>query len=497
MDRIGSEARMKSFLRLSLGIFIVLAISVSCRSPQGAKIPITTSSPEALKLYQKGIDSYDNLRVNEAQEYFKRALEKDPNFAMAHLNYGMTSNDIKILSVELNKALELIENVSEGERLLILGEQASLSGLSTRQLEYYLELVKLYPQDERAYYLLGNYYYFQQDYNLAIGAYRRATEINPKFAPAYNMLGYSHRQLENFEEAEQAFKRYIAIIPNNPNPYDSYAELLMKKGEFEKSIDVYQKALKVEPHFFPSVIGIATNLNFLERHSEALNILRNYLTEVRTPIEKRQILYAMMVSYLDHNDYSQALEINDSLLHIAKQKEDIGGILLSYQSRGVILFELGRTEEAQHFLQLSQDILQQSDLSPEFKANAQTDILYQFIRIKIARNELTEAKIKAEEFGRQAELKKNRPQIWRYHELLGLIALKENKYDEALGEFRRSNLQDPRILYQMAVAYRAKGEVSQATKFCQKVVNYHDLNSITYSFVRHKAQALLGEMGTN
>lgn len=486
---------MKSFRQLSLGIFTVLAISISCRSPQEAKIPITTSSPEALKLYLKGIDLYDNLRVSEAQEYFKQALKKDPDFAIAHLNYGMTSNDVKILLVELNKALELIENISEGERLLILGAQASLSGLSTSQLEYYLKLVKLYPQDERAHYLLGNHYFFQQDYNLAIGAYRRATEINPKFAPAYNMLGYSHRQLENFEEAEQAFKRYIAIIPNNPNPYDSYAELLMKKGEFEKSINVYQKALKVEPRFIPSVIGIATNLNFLERHSEALTILRNFLTGVRTPIEKRHILYAMMVSYLDHNDYSQALEINDSLLSLAKQNEDVGGILLSYQSRGIILFELGRVDEAQHFLQLSQDIIQQSDLSPEFKANAQTDILYQFVRINIARNEFTEAKIKAEEFGRQAEFKNNRPQIWRYHELLGLIALKEKKFDEALGEFRRSNLQDSHILFQMAVAYHAKGDVSQATKYCQKVINYHDLNSVSYSFVRHKAQALLAEMG--
>ncbi len=85
--------------------------------------------------------------------------------------------------------------------------------------------------------------------------------------------------------------------------------------------------------------------------------------------------------------------------------------------------------------------------------------------------------------------------MWRYHALLGLIALQAKQYDEALGEFRRSDLQDPNILYYTAVAYQAKGDVSQAHKFYQKVINYHALNSVTYSFVRHKAKARLAEMG--
>ena len=49
--------------------------------------------------------------------------------------------------------------------------------------------------------------------------------------------------------AEAAFKKYIELIPNDPNPYDSYAELLLKMGKFDDSIAQYRKALAIDPNF--------------------------------------------------------------------------------------------------------------------------------------------------------------------------------------------------------------------------------------------------------
>src|SRR4030042_2766490 len=337
-------------LNLSKSIFsgiVVLSLIVCfCDSGQEGKIPVTTSSAEPLKLYNKGIDLFDNLRQQEAQEYFKRAVEKDPDFALAHLNYGMPPNDLSIFFDELNRALSLIEKISEGERLTIFGIQAGANGLLMKQREYFQKLVEIYPQDERAHYLLGNYYFFQQDFNLAIGEYRRATEINSKYPPAYNMLGYAHRQLQNFNEAEEAFIKYIRMTPDNPHPYDSYAELLMKKGEFEKSIQNYQKALKIDPYFIPSHIGIATNLNFLERHQEARATLQAFLQNARTLNERRAVLNAMMISYLDESDYPKALTINYTLLAMSIQSSDTGNIAGAYETRGHILQELGHYAEA-------------------------------------------------------------------------------------------------------------------------------------------------------
>ena len=89
----------------------------------------------------------------------------------------------------------------------------------------------------------GGYYFGQQDYVQAIEHHKKATELAPSYSPAYNILGYAYRQAGDYANAEQAFKKYIDLIPNDPNPYDSYAELLLKMGKFEESVLQYRKAL--------------------------------------------------------------------------------------------------------------------------------------------------------------------------------------------------------------------------------------------------------------
>src|SRR4029079_11541120 len=123
------------------------------------------------------------------------------------------------------------------------------------------KLVVAYPRDERAHMLLGAAYFGVQDWNHAIAEYEKSVSINPKFSPPYNQMGYAYRFLEKYPQAEKAFKMYIELIPGDPNPYDSYAELLMRIGRFDESITQYGKALEVDPHFINSHWGIAANYN--------------------------------------------------------------------------------------------------------------------------------------------------------------------------------------------------------------------------------------------
>ena len=51
-------------------------------------------------------------------------------------------------------------------------------------------------------------------------------------------LQYPHEHLE----MTARYRGHIELIPNDPNPYDSYAELLLKLGKFDQSIENYKKA---------------------------------------------------------------------------------------------------------------------------------------------------------------------------------------------------------------------------------------------------------------
>ena len=160
------------------------------------------------------------------------------------------------------------------------------------QEEHLKKLVELYPNDERVHGQLGQFYFGQQQYDLAVEHLKKSTELAPDYSSSYNMLGYSYRNLGNYDEAEKAFKKYIELIPNDPNPYDSYAEMLSKQGRFEESITVqYKKALAINPDFFNCAMGISNDLTLLNRYDEAIKNCNQSFDLAKNDGEKRFALF--------------------------------------------------------------------------------------------------------------------------------------------------------------------------------------------------------------
>ena len=201
-------------------IGLAAALFIGC-SASSDKIPITTNSKEAKDLYLKGLSLADRFRTNESIEYFEKAIDIDSEFAMAYLNLAFVHPTPSEFFPDFNKAVSLKQNVSEGEKLWIEATEAAVNNRQQTQIDILKKLVRLYPKDERAFTNLANSYFGQQDYTNAIKYYLEAMDINPEFSPIYNLLGYSYRFLKNYSEAEVMFKKYIELIPNDPNPYDS------------------------------------------------------------------------------------------------------------------------------------------------------------------------------------------------------------------------------------------------------------------------------------
>ena len=239
------------------------APAASSNGPAGGKIPVTTSSEDARKEFLQGRDMAERLLAQDSIQHYDKALSLDPNFALAELGRANASQSAKEFFDHLKKAVALSARASEGERLLIVANEAGANGEAAKQKEHLDKLVAAHPNDERAHFQLGGYHFGQQDFAKAIEHYRKATELAPNYSPAYNILGYAYRQNGDYANAEQAFKKYIELIPNDPNPYDSYAELLLKMGKYEDSITQYRKALSIDPNFIASRNGIAADLLYM------------------------------------------------------------------------------------------------------------------------------------------------------------------------------------------------------------------------------------------
>jgi tetratricopeptide (TPR) repeat protein len=485
--------KRNTIISLLVLVSVILLSSGSALAGQDNKIPITTTSNKALDDYLKGRDLSEKLRGEDSRQHYEDAVALDPNFAMAYVGLALVESSAKGYFEKFDKAVALLEKVSEGEQQIILGMQAANNGDPMLQRKHFKKLVKLHPQDERAHNYLGNHYFGQQEYDLAIEEYNQAITINPSFSPTYNQLGYSYRFIGNYTQAEKAFKKYINLIPEDPNPYDSYAELLMKMGNYDESIKNYKKALTLDPNFIASHVGIANNLNYKGKHRNARKQLMEMFKVARNDGERRAAYYAMTVSYVDEGNIDKALETMDRQYTLAEKISDAANMSADLNLMGNLLFEKGRYTEAQTKYDKATEVMVKSDLSKQVKNITKRNHLYNTARVAMKTGDFTTATTKATEYQTQVQTINSRLQIMRSHELMGMIALEQNDFNTAITELKQANQQNPYNLYRIALAYDGLGDITNAKEMFTQAAKYNSLNSINYSLIRNKAQTTVAD----
>ncbi|HEY1908470.1 MAG TPA: tetratricopeptide repeat protein, partial [Myxococcaceae bacterium] len=243
-----------------------------------ATLPITTASPEARALYIEGRDLVERLKATEGHLKTDQAVKKDPQFALAWLQWANTSGTAKDFQAGLDKAVANASHATEAEQKFIKAAEAGVRSRPADQERLLGELAKQFPSDARIQAQIGIIAFGRQDYDGAVRALSRAVEIDPKFTLPYNQLGYAYRAQGNNAEAEKTFKKYAELIPDDPNPHDSYAELLMRLGRYDESIAEYKKALQIDPYFLSAYVGITNNQIFAGKGDEARATLKQMMT---------------------------------------------------------------------------------------------------------------------------------------------------------------------------------------------------------------------------
>ena len=376
---------------------------------------MTTSSAEARAEFLKGRDNFEKLLITDSIAHFQKAVSLDPNFAWAELALANSAPTGKEFFEHLNKAVSLADKASNGEKLLILAAEAGANANPAKQKEHLDALVAAYPNDERAHFNLGGYHFGQQEYPQAIEQYRKATELEPGYSTAYNLLGYSYRQAGDFANAEKAFQKYIELIPKDPNPYDSYAELLLKMGRFDDSIVQYRKALEIDSNFVNAHQGIAMDLLYSGKAAEAEAELANITKKARTDGERRTALFALTVVHIDGGKMAKALEDVDKQYALGEKTNDVPAMSAANGLKGNILLETGKPDQARAEYERALKLVEGSSLSPEVKANAALVSHYNLARVAVAKKDFKTAKSEADAFRKGAEAKKNPAQVKNAH----------------------------------------------------------------------------------
>jgi tetratricopeptide (TPR) repeat protein len=463
--------------------------SASASSGNG-KIPITTKSEAARNEFLQGRDLSERLLAQDSLQHFDKAIALDPDFASAELARANASPTAKEFFDHQKKAMSLADKASDGEKLLILMNEAGANGDVVKQKEALDKLIAAYPNDERAQFAMGGYYFGQQEYAQAIEHNKKATELAPNYSPAYNILGYSYRQAGDYASAELAFKKYIELIPNDPNPYDSYAELLLKEGKFDESVAQYRKALSLDPNFNPSRFGISADLTYMGKPGDAEVDLQTMAERARNDGELRTALFGLAVVASDSGKFDKAQQAMDKEYAVAEKKNDVASMAADLQAKGNIASAAQKYDDANRYFDRSFEMVQASSLSQEIKDNSKLLHHFNLAAIAIGKKDYAAAKTHAEEFRQGSEASKNPVQVRQAHELAGRIALAEKNYDKAIAELQQANQQNPSNLCRLGQAYRGKGDSAKAQEYFAQAAGFNSLPQLNYAFIRLKAQEM-------
>jgi eukaryotic-like serine/threonine-protein kinase len=167
----------------------------------------TTSSLDALKAYSLAARAARDKGVSAALPYDLRAIELDPNFAIAYAAVGsdyFTVSELGRASEYYAKAFQLREHASEQEKMFIRASYyESVTGELQKAAQNYQQWIASYPKDVAAHANLGNVYAKQGQYEKAIEPYRESLSLDPDNVAVYENLTNSSLALQRLDEAQQ------------------------------------------------------------------------------------------------------------------------------------------------------------------------------------------------------------------------------------------------------------------------------------------------------
>jgi tetratricopeptide (TPR) repeat protein/predicted Ser/Thr protein kinase len=208
----GKEAVLKALDNAAVMLRAKLGESLS--SVQKYATPVeeaTTPSLEALKAYSLGRKMQAAKGDVPALPFYKRAVELDPNFAVAYRSMSVVYGNLNELgraAENSRQAYQLREKVSERERLAI---EAIYYTYTTGELEKAVQAYELwqqtYPRDYLPYTNLGDIYGILGNWEKALQEASGALRLEPNDENNYLNLGNDYANLNRLDEAETVYKQ--------------------------------------------------------------------------------------------------------------------------------------------------------------------------------------------------------------------------------------------------------------------------------------------------
>lgn len=457
---------------LSLGIcFAIGTVAVRASDLNPAKLPVTTSSQAAAHYFETAMVHYENHRWNFALRDWNEAIRLDPNFAQAYVWICFTTTDPSEEARDRAKAESLTRQVTPGEQLLIrwmagVHENRYVEGIMAMN-----DMLAMFPQDKRLNFMVGYWLFrWQDEYELSKKLTLRALAVDPNYATCDNQLAYLYSRSGDIDKALEYAARYMKLLPNEPNPHDSYGEMLRFAGRYREALEQYHIALKIDPTFYISQKELGETYSLMGEEEQARKEYAKAIQEAPSAGVKAEYLQKLALTYVREKNFAAA---DAAYLDAAHQAHAMKQWI--WEARAHRVMAMYQTSQAAAMKSLDQAdalLAQASESVTQLELNEEKAHI---LRVRVERGLAVGDRPTAEKL--VAELEElaspgsstNTQRV--YHGAAGTLLLDQKNYPEAISQLSEDDA-NPLSMKLLISAYRQTGDSEQAAILSKKLVEW-------------------------
>ena len=457
-------------------------------------MPVTTASDEARDAFMEGMQAFDMQRGIDAQAHFARAVELDPDFALAHAMQANSASSLAQFNESLDAAERAAAGASRAEQLFIEMMRQGADNNQEGALATARALTDEVPESPRAWLALANRQAGMNDHAAARQSAGRALELAPGMVTAHLQLAnsYMFNTPVDLDQAAQHAQQAIDLAPTEPMPHDILGDVYRAQGRLEEARDAYTEAAN-HSRDDGSPYQQRGHVNSFLGDFEAARADYDRSIEMARDNQAPSFGVYRAFVHVHAGDPEAAIE---ELRALADEidgmdiPEPTGLRIFALGSAARIALHHGMTDEAGALLTDWSALMRaqaEATESEAFGRGQEAAIAYNEALLAVERGDYAAAEAKAEEITRLVEPDANPRKMEPVHEVRGMIALEQGNHAAAVEHLRQGNVENSiYVKYLLAQALEGAGETEEAMSLYADVASWN-FNDVGGALTRRAA----------
>jgi tetratricopeptide (TPR) repeat protein len=470
---------------------------------------VTTELPEAFTYFNDGIKHFGKSDWTSAIESFKKAVEIDPQFAMAHSFLGWTyskrSLDAKVRE-HIKKALGATERLTDRERYFV---EAHYYRLLERKLgkaeESLKKILELYPEDWLANYMLGDLYLRLEEWEKARDLFLENKRNKVDFTENYQRLAIAYKYGGLYDEAIEVCEYGLENFSDTAYIRYELAQAYLCKGQLDTALEEVNKALSLHPYtsgFYGSLIWLKGNiLMCMEDWAKAEEEFQRLTSDPqRNPVWNVLGLARLGHLFKTQGKLEKSIEMYKKGIEAAKSEKMYGSEMGFNTNLAYTYLESGNPAEALNASEKRMTLAMKFQNQISWK----TQFLRGYVHARLSA--FKEAQNAADELKIIVDSGLDKKLIRYYYLLMGMIEFRKNNLEDA-EKYQTQALSllpfqvphsigfvDHAIFHNaMATTYLKLGELDKAQKQYEKIVSLTE-GRLGFGIIYAKSYYMLGKI---